>query len=361
MADRVVSTLQAPFHLSDREFVVGASIGIAAAGGSETAEELLRNADVAMYDAKVRGKAQSAVWTQSMHEAVMERHEMTTDLSRAVERGELDVYYQPLVALDSGAIVGFEALSRWDHPTRGPVPPDQFVTLAEQSGTIVALGRRVLRQACRDAVAWAEIPELAQATVSVNLSPHQVSRPEFIDEVSTILRETALDPRRLVLEMTETAMFRDVDGAIQKLQSLRAAGIGIAVDDFGTGYSSLRYLRQFRVDELKMARDFIGGESDDDGWAFAHAIVVLGRTLGLTIVAEGVETPGQRDRLRALGCDLGQGYLFSRPVPVYALPALIRRSAADPTDVRASGTAVARRSHPGQPSARLRLVGQSSP
>jgi diguanylate cyclase (GGDEF)-like protein len=326
IAERVTDSFRAPFHVGERDFVIRASLGIAAGAAGQTADELLRNADVAMYDAKVRGKAQVSLWTQSMHRAVVERHEMSADLSRAVDQGELDVFYQPLVALDTGRIVGFEALSRWNHPTRGPVPPDQFIALAEQSDTIVTLGRRVLRQACRDAVAWRSMPGLEDASVSVNLSPHQVARADFNDDVAAILAETRLDPAGLVLEMTETAMFRDMDGAVLELQSLRSTGIRLAVDDFGTGYSSLRYLRQFRVDELKIARDFIASEEDDDdGWAFAHAIVVLGRTLGLAIVAEGVETQGQRERLRELGCDIGQGYLFSRPVPAYAVASLVAR------------------------------------
>ncbi len=323
VADRVTTSLRSPFRVSGREFTISASIGVAAGGIGVAAEDLLRNADVAMYAAKSQGKGRLAVWDPHMHSAVIERHELSTDLSRAINRDELAVHYQPLVSLASGQIVGFEALARWNHPTKGRVPPDQFVTLAEESGAIVLLGRRVLERACAQAVEWGRLNGLEGTTISVNLSPHQIARPEFMADVHAILVKTGLDPRRLILEMTETAMFHDMDGAIQKLQALRETGVRLAVDDFGTGYSSLGYLRQFRVDELKVPREFLGDASgDNDQWAFAHAIVALGKTLGLTIVAEGIEEPGQRDRLRALGCDLGQGYLFSRPLPPELIPGL---------------------------------------
>jgi diguanylate cyclase (GGDEF)-like protein len=325
VAARLMSALQAPFRLSGREFTVAASIGVAAGAPGMAVEDLLRNADVAMYAAKTQGKGQLAVWDPRMHRAVIERHELSTDLSRAINRDELQVHYQPLVALGDGVVVGFEALVRWNHPTKGAVPPDQFIILAEESGAIVSLGHSVLNQACREAVDWRTVPGLADASVSVNLSPQQIGRPEFVDEVREILDSTGLEPQRLVLEMTETAMFRDMDGAIQKLQALRRVGVRLAVDDFGNGYSSLGYLRRFPVDELKIPREFLGSSADDaEQWAFAHAIVALGKTLGLTIVGEGIENVDQRDRLRELGCDIGQGYLFSKAVPPAKIPALVR-------------------------------------
>jgi EAL domain-containing protein (putative c-di-GMP-specific phosphodiesterase class I) len=293
---------------------------------------------VAMYAAKTQGKGQLAVWDPRMHRAVIDRHELSTDLSRAINRDELQVHYQPLVTLGNGLVWGFEALVRWNHPTKGMVPPDQFILLAEESGAIVTLGQSVLERACREAMSWADVPDLASASVSVNLSPHQIARAEFVDEVREVLLATGLEPHRLVLEMTETAMFRDFDGAIQKLQALRRVGVRLAVDDFGNGYSSLGYLRQFPVDELKIPRDFLGKAADDpEQWAFAHAIVALGKTLGLTIVAEGIELPQQRDQLRDLGCDIGQGYLFSKAVPperIRALVATINRHAVDATPTR---------------------------
>jgi diguanylate cyclase (GGDEF)-like protein len=324
VAARLMTALEVPFKIAGREFSVGASIGVAVGSIGMAVEDLLRNADVAMYAAKTQGKGQLAVWDPRMHRAVIERHELSTDLSRAINRDELKVHYQPLVALADGGIVGFEALVRWDHPTKGMVPPGQFIILAEESGAIVSLGRQVLEHACRQAVEWGGVRGLEDATISVNLSPHQVARPEFIDEVNAILVKTGLPPHRLVFEMTETAMFRDMDGAINKLQALRQVGVKLAIDDFGNGYSSLGYLRRFPVDELKIPREFLGGGSEQsDQWAFANAIIALGKNLGLTIVAEGIELEAQRDQLRAMGCDIGQGYLFSRPLPARLIKSFV--------------------------------------
>jgi EAL domain-containing protein (putative c-di-GMP-specific phosphodiesterase class I) len=272
-----------------------------------------------------------------MHAALVARHELSSELSRSVARGELEVFYQPIVDLRTSKVTGVEALSRWRHPTRGFVPPDEFIRLAEDSGAILALGRWVLHTAASQVVRWQE--ELGgRLTLSVNLSPSELQQAVFIGEVEAILEQTQLEPQLLVLEMTETAMFQDAQTTIHKLESLRRRGVRIAVDDFGTGYSSLGYLRRFPVDILKIARDFMAADEpiDDivasplgeaaarppmpdgtdpgDPWAFAHAIVALGQTLGLSIVAEGIETAAQLDRLRSLGCDLGQGYLFLEPV-----------------------------------------------
>jgi diguanylate cyclase (GGDEF)-like protein len=337
IAERLTASLALPFRLSGRDFTVGASIGVAAGGPGLASEDLLRNADVAMYAAKTLGKGQLAIWDPQMHRAVVERHELSTDLSRAIYRNELTIHYQPLIALEQSRIIGFEALVRWNHPTKGPVSPEQFITLAEESGAILSLGRRVLERSCQQAVEWDSVPGLAGVIVSVNLSPHQIARNEFLEEVQAILEETGLDPHRLVLEMTETQMFRDMDGAIHKLQTLRQSGIRLAVDDFGTGYSSLGYLRQFPVDILKIPRNFLPtGEQDDNQWAFAGAMVALGKSLGLTIVAEGIEEPGQRDRLIELGCDYGQGFLFSGALPPSQIPAFVVATAGPvrPPDTR---------------------------
>jgi diguanylate cyclase (GGDEF)-like protein len=324
VADRIATSLQLPFQLGGRELTIGASIGLAVAQPEQGAQDLLRNADVAMYAAKARGKGQLAVWDPEMHAAIIERHELSTELTRAIAAGKLRVAYQPLVALDGRGVIGFEALARWNHPTRGPMQPELFVRLAEESGAIIALGRTVLLEACQQAAAWSHEPGMESAIMSVNLSSHQVRREEFTTEVLGILVETGLDPTHLVLEMTETAMFSDMDATISKLQALRQYGVRIAVDDFGTGYSSLRWLRQFPVDILKLAREFIvDGDAGADDWAFAHAIVVLGRTLGLKIVAEGIETSSQRDRLEALGCDYGQGFLFARAAEASLVPDLV--------------------------------------
>jgi diguanylate cyclase (GGDEF)-like protein len=317
VANRVIEALQVSFPIAGQELTVGGSIGIAV--GRETTQqtdELLRNADVAMYTAKAGGKGRVAVFDPTMHAAIVARHALSAELSRSIGRGELIVHYQPIVELATGRTTAAEALVRWRHPTRGIIGPDDFISLAEENGVILALGRWVLFESCRQAAAWRELPGLdPEFAVSVNLSPLQVQQPEFIEEIEEVLAVTGLPPERLILELTETSMFQDTRATIVKLQSLRARGVRIAVDDFGTGYSSLGYLRQFPVDILKIARDFVvPADRDANEWAFAHAIVALGQTLDLRIVAEGIEEAGQVERLRELGCSLGQGFHFARPM-----------------------------------------------
>jgi diguanylate cyclase (GGDEF)-like protein len=331
VATRIIDALQAPFPISGQDIVVGGSIGLAMArNAGERADEVLRNADVAMYTAKAAGKRRVAVFEPMMHAAIVARHALSAELSRSIARGELAVFYQPIVELDSGQPVAVEALIRWRHPTRGLVPPDDFIPLAEENGTILALGRWVLAEACGQAALWAADPDMPPGlSVSVNLSPLQLQQPEFIAEIETILETTPLEPDRLILELTETAMFQDTDATSAKLQALRSRGVRIALDDFGTGYSSLGYLRRFPIDILKIARDFvISDDRDESEWAFAHAIVALGQTLGLTTLAEGIETPGQDMRLRQLGCELGQGFHFGRPIEPDALEAALKPKSA---------------------------------
>jgi EAL domain-containing protein (putative c-di-GMP-specific phosphodiesterase class I) len=270
-----------------------------------------------MYTAKAGGKGRVAVFDPTMHAALVARHELSAELSRSIGRGELVVFYQPIVELATGQPVAVEALVRWRHPTRGLVSPDEFIPLAEENGLILSLGRWVLAEACRQTAQWIRGTDLpAGFSVSVNLSPLQLQQPDFIAEIETVLAITGLPPERLILELTETAMFQDTIGGIAKLGALRASGVRIAVDDFGTGYSSLGYLRRFPVDILKIAREFVvPADRDASEWAFAHAIVALGQTLGLRIVAEGIEERGQADRLLELGCEFGQGYHFGRPEP----------------------------------------------
>ncbi len=306
-----------PVPIEGQELSISASIGIAAGRDEQDrADDLLRNADVAMYMAKSQGKSQYAIFEPTMHAAIIERHALSSELSRGVGRGELLVNYQPIVTLETGKIHGVEALVRWRHPTRGIVGPDDFIPLAEESGTILALGRWMLTEACREVQSWRERwPEAESLVLTINLAAAQLQQSDFVDELRGILADTGFPAENLVLELTESAMFHDTQTTITRLQALRQLGIGIAIDDFGTGYSSLGYLRRFQVDILKIARDFIG--SADGGttdWAFAHAIVALGRTLDLRIVAEGVEAPGQLERLREMGCEFGQGFLFARPV-----------------------------------------------
>jgi diguanylate cyclase (GGDEF)-like protein len=313
---RLLEALKVPVPIGGQELSITASIGIAAGRDEQDrADDLLRNADVAMYTAKAQGKSQFAIFEPTMHAAIIERHALSSALSRGVGRGELLVYYQPIVTLETGLVHGVEALVRWRHPTRGIVGPDEFIALAEESGTILALGRWVLTEACREVASWRHRwPDAEPLVLTVNLSAAQLQQPDFVDDLRGILAETGFPEGNLVLELTETAMFHDTQTTIARLQELRRLGISIAIDDFGTGYSSLGYLRRFQVDILKIARDFVGSsEGGSDEWAFAHAIVALGQTLGLRIVAEGVEQPGQLQRLRLMGCDFGQGFLFARP------------------------------------------------
>jgi diguanylate cyclase (GGDEF)-like protein len=314
VADRIIETLGATFPLEGREITIGVSIGIAAARTGITADEVLRNADVAMYTAKATGKNRVTVFEPTIHAAIVARHELSSELSRSLGRGELDVFYQPIVELATGRVTGVEALIRWQHPARGLIGPSEFVHLAEETRLIRPLGRWVLLEACRQAAEWAAtIPDGDGLTMSVNLSAQQLQEPDFVGDLREILEETGLQPQQLVLEMTETVMFHDTLTTLSRLEAIRDLGVRIAIDDFGTGYSSLGYLRRFRVDILKIARDFIGPADRQEEWAFASAIVAIGRSLGVTMVAEGIEEPGQLDRLIELGCELGQGYLFARP------------------------------------------------
>jgi diguanylate cyclase (GGDEF)-like protein len=312
---RILEALQAPMQIDGQEIAISASIGVSAARGeNDRADELLRNADVAMYTAKAAGKNRSAVFEPTMHAALVERHAMASELVKSIGRGELLAYYQPIVTLATGATYGVESLVRWRHPTRGILRPDEFIRLAEESGAILALGRWMLHESCREVAGWRHDRGVDRIALSVNLSAAQLQEPTFVDDVQEILEETGFPATDLILELTESAMFHDTHTTITRLQALRALGVRIAIDDFGTGYSSLGYLRRFPVDILKIAREFIGnpdGSSED--WAFARAIIALGRTLDLRVVAEGIEHSGQLRALKELGCEFGQGYLFARP------------------------------------------------
>ena len=324
---RILDALKLSFHIEGQEISTSASVGIAAAlPDTERADELLRNADVAMYTAKGEGKGRFAVFDPTIHAAIVARHAMSSDLGKGIGRGELSVLYQPIIALRTSEIVGVEALVRWQHPTRGLVGPDEFIGLAEESGTILELGRLVLEEACREVVRLDEVvPDNRRLLLTVNLAAAQLRQPDFVAELEQILRDTGLPADRLALEMTETAMFSDTQTTLARLEALRELGVKMAVDDFGTGYSSLGYLRRFRVDILKIAREFVArADAPADAWGFAHAIVALGHTLGLRIVAEGIEEPGQLERLRDLGCELGQGFLFSEAVDGRAIEAMLR-------------------------------------
>ena len=329
IADRLVNALTPAFPVEGQDVVIGASVGIAmSTGPSQSPDELLSNADVAMYTAKAEGRRRFAVFDPSLHSAIIARHELSSQLTIGISRSELDVVYQPILDLATGQAVGVEALVRWRHPTRGMVEPDEFIALAEESGAILPLGQFVLRHAAAAMIAREREPDAASPFLSVNVSAFQLQHETFLLDVEEVLAATGLPGHRLVLEITESAMFRDTEATIQKLSALRERGVRIAVDDFGTGYSSLSYLRRFPVDILKIARDFIGPspvvDSDESAeWAFTGAILALGRRLSLMVVAEGIEEAGQLERLRSMGCDYGQGYLFARPTTLErALPAV---------------------------------------
>jgi diguanylate cyclase (GGDEF)-like protein/PAS domain S-box-containing protein len=330
VAERVIAVLSRPFVLGGREVFASASIGVAFNDGDVRGDQLLRNADLAMYTAKSRGKGRTEVFEPRMHAAAVERLEVEADLRRAIERGQLRLAYQPIVDLASGGVVSVEALVRWAHPTKGLLPPSSFVILAEETGLIHEIGREVLRTACTQARAWQLDPATPQRlTVSVNLSPRQVLHEGLVDDVATALSASGLDPAALVLEMTEGAMVQDVEATVRVLKALKAMGVRLAVDDFGTGYSSLSYLQRFPIDVLKIDRSFVTRvDCGPEESALARAIVKLAQTLQLTSLAEGVETEAQARWLREAGCELAQGYLFGAPMEATLLTSALRREEA---------------------------------
>ncbi len=327
LAARILEALRKPLELEGREVRLEASIGIAVAElGESRPEEMLRNADVAMYAAKGRGKGRCEMYEPRMHTAVVERLEAIADLRQAIERDQFVLLYQPIVSLASGQITALEALVRWHHPQRGMVLPADFIPLAEETGLILPLGRRVLKEACRRVHAWQQHWPDAPLSVSVNLSARQFQQAQLIDEVAAALAESGLAPGSLILEITESMMMEDLEAVIARLRELKALGVWIAVDDFGTGYSSLSYLQRFPLDILKVDRSFVSATSTDNGQSVVlETIVALGKMLGLQTVAEGIELPEQLERLQALACDQGQGYYFARPLGPEAVEALLQR------------------------------------
>jgi len=327
VAERVIEEVRAPVELDGKCVVVGASLGLAfspAAGNG--AEELLRDADVAMYSAKEAGKRRYAIFEPQMHEAVLERLELEADLRGALGRRELFVLYQPLFDLRSGTVAGAEALVRWRHPGRGVLLPDAFIPLAESNGLIDPIGAWVLEEACRQACSAQRVSGRDDFFVTVNLSMRQIRDASLVAEVERILAETGLDPESLVLELTESALMQEADANVERLVRLRALGVRLAVDDFGTGYSSLSYLRRFPIDTLKIDKSFVDdvATGSHEGCELTRAIIALGLTLGLQTVAEGIERSEQVFALRKHGCELGQGLLFSPAIAEAELHALLR-------------------------------------
>jgi EAL domain-containing protein (putative c-di-GMP-specific phosphodiesterase class I) len=317
VARRILERLQEPFLLDGKEAFTGASIGIASASPEyASAEEILRDADTAMYRAKALGRSCYVVFDAELRARAVRRLELEQDLRKALERGELVVYYQPKIELGTGALCGFEALLRWRHPRRGLLGPAEFIPIAEETGLIVPIGLWVLREACRTLRSW--LDELAghrRLEVSVNVSARQFRQPDLVDKVAEILAETGLPPERLQLEITETVLMEDRRAALSVLERLKALGVGLKIDDFGTGYSSLNCLSEFPFDSLKIDRSFVLHlGQDDDALEVIKAILSLGETLRLEVVAEGIETATQLEALQELGCRFGQGYYFAAPL-----------------------------------------------
>jgi EAL domain-containing protein (putative c-di-GMP-specific phosphodiesterase class I) len=324
IAGRLARVFSEPFRLEEDDLhVVSASIGVVLRdGGQDDPEALLRDADAAMYRAKERGRSRVELFDSGMRARAIGRLQTEGDLRRALERDELRVLYQPIFDLTDTTIKGFEALVRWQHPERGLLSPAQFVPVAEESGLIAALGRDVLEAACRQGASWGAAH--GPIPVHVNLSARQVADPGLVDSVEAVVRTTGIDPASVVLELTESALLERVHSPRQTLQRLRALGLKLMLDDFGTGYSSLSYLQHFPLSGLKIDRAFVSAIGSGDGdTAIVDAILQMARALGLEVVAEGLETEEHLDALRRLGCRLGQGYLFSRPLDAAAASALL--------------------------------------
>ena len=329
MAEKIAMRLEAPFELEGREVSVKASIGIvssSALGGDCNPDELLRDADTAMYEAKKKGKSGYEVFHPDLGSRAMRRLELEGDMNRAVKEGEFRVYYQPLVELETNRISEVEALVRWEHPERGLLAPGEFLPLAEETGLILPIGRFVLKEAGRQVREWQEErrPSEPPLMLAVNLSARQFRQPDLVGDISRTLEETGLDPRTLKLEITESIAVDDLESTVDTLRELKGMGVKLAIDDFGTGYSSLSYLRRFPIDVLKVARPFVDGLGHDrEDTAVVSATIAFAKALNLRVTGEGIETAEQLGQLRALGCDSGQGFYFAKPLPSDAASALL--------------------------------------
>jgi diguanylate cyclase (GGDEF)-like protein/PAS domain S-box-containing protein len=329
VASRILSVLSEPLTLRGHNVSVSASIGIAIGtyGGCDP-NDLMRDADTAMYQAKSTGKSRVCMFDQAMRTLAIERLELEADLKQGLANGEFEIYYQPIVSLQSGRIEGFEALLRWQNPIRGMISPADFIPIAEETGYIVELGAWVLKQACRQLRIWqVDHPHESPLTVSVNVSSKQFADPTLMDRVADCLKETGLDARCLILEITESALMNDLDLANRALKQLHDLGVRISLDDFGTGYSSLSYLQQFPIDTIKIDRSFIQKlEASSQAEEIVRTIVALAHGLGMKVTAEGIESQSQLTKLHEITCETGQGYLYARPGPQSTIDALLKEN-----------------------------------
>ena len=320
LCQRLLDSIEQPIDIDGQQSFISASIGISMApNDAMEASELLRYADIALYEAKAGGRSTWRFYSGEMNSKIIERRRLETDLRFALQHDELRLHFQPRYRIADGTLVGVEALVRWQHPERGLIAPDTFIPIAEQTGLIIALSNWVISTACRHAAAWPE-----SVFVSINLSPIEFKSGDLVERIETALRESAISPARVELEITESVMLEDAEGALEMMQTLKKLGVRLAMDDFGTGYSSLSYLRTFPFDGLKIDRSFLSRMDDsEDDRAIILAIVGLGHALSLTVTAEGIETAEHLDMLKAVGCDEGQGYFLSRPLEADAITALL--------------------------------------
>ena len=317
VGEKILAALNQPYQIKEVTFHGTPSIGVTLFKGQHVGvDELLKQADLAMYKAKDTGRNAMRFFDPAMQTLVIEQSRLEADLRCALKENQFELYYQPQVTID-GLITGAEALVRWQHPERGIVPPAEFIPLAEESRLILPLGVWVLETACTQLTSWALQPELCKLNLAVNVSAHQFRQADFVDQVLSVIKKTGANPLRLKLELTESLMVQNIEDIIEKMRALKAHGVGFSLDDFGTGYSSLSYLKRMPLDQLKIDQSFVRDVlTDTNDAAIAGTIVKLAESLGLQVIAEGVETKEQRAFLIDAGCDAYQGYLFSRPLPI---------------------------------------------